>query len=82
MDDAVAAARVFLAGGGELLGKWRAVSQCRSLPVNDVHRNDKNEGDAEKDGRGVFQVLSTRGSDVAEEGNGGDGQNTSQEVTL
>jgi hypothetical protein len=31
----------------ELLSKWRTLAQCRALPVNDIDRNDKGNGDAD-----------------------------------
>lgn len=31
----------------QLLGEWRTLAQCGALPVNDIDRNDKRQGDTD-----------------------------------
>lgn len=80
--DTTSTGPLLLAGIRESLGKGGALAQSRALPVDDVDCDDEDKGDAEENGAGVFQVSATRRSNVGEEGNGGDGEHTSKEVTL
>ena len=73
---------LLLAGVGKSLGKGRTLAHCWALPVNDVDGNDKHERDAEENRTGILEVSAARSADIREERNGGNGQDTSKEVTL
>ena len=62
----------------QLLCERRAFSQHGALVVDDVDGNDKDEGDAEEDGRCILKVLLA--ADVAVEGRCGDGEHAGEEV--
>jgi hypothetical protein len=42
---------------GELLGKWGALSEDWSLPVDDVDGEDEDEGDAEEDCGSICDMV-------------------------
>ena len=49
---------------GELLREGGALAQDGSFPVDDVDGDDEDEGDAEEDRAGVFDVHAFGGADV------------------
>ena len=76
-----AAADVLIfARASELLRERRALAQHRAFPVDDVDGDDEDEADASQDRAGVLQVVAGLSADVGEEGGGGDGQDTGEEV--
>ena len=71
-------ATIVFTSTSELLGKWRSLSEHRPFPVDDVHRDDQQKRDAEKDGRSVRKRIR---ADVLEERSGRKCKHTSKEVT-
>jgi hypothetical protein len=63
----------------ELLGEGTTSTQNGTLPVDDVHRNDQEQGDTEKDSRCIGEMVLA--ANVLEEGSCGESEYTGQEVT-
>jgi hypothetical protein len=72
---------VVMASLGEPLGKRRPLAQRRALPVDDVDGNDEHEGNTEEDGARILEILAARFTNVLEERQRGDSEDTGEEVS-
>jgi hypothetical protein len=70
-----------MASLGKSLGKRRPLAQRRALPVDDVDGDNEHEGNTEEDGARILEILAARFTNVLEEWQRGDSEDTSEEVS-
>jgi len=64
---------------GELLGEWRAFTEDGTFPVDDVDGDHEDEGDAEEDCGGVWEMVFA--ANVGKEWSSGKCEDTCEEIT-